>query len=300
MRSVNDRPCGLAPSFLTTWRGSAPGSVDALEAALVEMHAEGHRAFPDVDLDAADLAAHAGERARTDVSAAEAASELRAADLFLACACTRGSPAAVRAFDGTLMARVPLYLRPLRVSSDVEEETRQTLLVRLLVAAPGAEPRIAQYQGRGALGAWVRVSALRTALVVADQRQRAAVIEDEGAAIAGAVGEQDDPDLLFLKASLREPFRVAFRAAIAELSQRDRALLRFAFVEGLPPEPIGKLYGVHRTTVMRWLDAARAAVLAGTRSRLATALQLLPGEDLFELVRSRFDVTLTSLLRTDP
>jgi RNA polymerase sigma-70 factor (ECF subfamily) len=148
---------------------------------------------------------------------------------------------------------------------------------------------------------WVRVAAVRTALNVLESRKGEASPLDEDAALAHAVDGGDDPEQLFLKTSYRAPFVAAFAEALAALPPRDRTLLRFAFVEGLTPERIGKLHGVHRTTIMRRLDAARAAVLAGTRARLVERLQLSPSEcdDIFELVKSRLDITLSSFLRAE-
>lgn len=289
----------LTPSFIARWRGPTPEDSDALERTLADLHARGHRAFPDVGLNAADLAAYAGERARPLVAAHEAVGELHAEDLFLACACAHALPAALRAFDRTLIAKIPTYLRKLRPSSELVDETRQALLERLFVPSAGQPPKIAQYSGRGALEGWVRVAALRVALDLLAERRPAAF--DEDAALAGAVAPSNEPDLLFVKAAYRGPFLAAFRESLAELPRRDRALLRLAFVERLTPERIGKLYDVHRTTAMRWLDAARAAVLARTRAILVERLRLSPSEcdGLVEAVRSNLDVTLSSLLRAD-
>src|SRR5581483_4498624 len=85
-------------------------------------------------------------------------------DLYLACACARGVPAALAALDRAVLLRVPAFI--CRVSTDAAfaDEVRQQLRERLLVAPPGGAPKIAEYGGAGALHAWVRVAALRTAL----------------------------------------------------------------------------------------------------------------------------------------
>src|SRR6185436_7668314 len=98
------------------------------------LYERGRRAYPEVPLDAARLAAHAGDRARSDVAAHEAVRELRAEDLFLACASAEGIPAALRAFDRTLLAKIPLYIRKLRAPAEIEEETRRVLLEKLFVS----------------------------------------------------------------------------------------------------------------------------------------------------------------------
>jgi RNA polymerase sigma-70 factor (ECF subfamily) len=303
---VMSRALRLASSFAARWRGGgidAAGDgevIQAVERALAELHRKGCEAHPDLALDAVLLAAYAGDRARPDLGATEAIQGLRGADLFLACACAQNLPAALRAFERDLIAKVPEYLRKLRVSRDVEEETRQALREKLFLPAAGEPPRIVQYSGRGALEGWVRVAALRTALDLLDSRKTAAPPRDE-AALARVVDRGDDPELLFLKESYRAPFVAAFREALAAAPRRARVLLHLTFVEGVTPERLGRLYRVHRTTAMRWVDAARAEVLEATRARLMERLQISAAEcdDLFSLVQSRLDLTLGSLLGSD-
>jgi RNA polymerase sigma-70 factor (ECF subfamily) len=47
-------------------------------------------------------------------------------------------------------------------SPDFADEVVQVLLERLLVSRPGEAPTIADYSGRGALGGWLRIVAVRT------------------------------------------------------------------------------------------------------------------------------------------
>jgi RNA polymerase sigma-70 factor, ECF subfamily len=289
----------LAQGFAAGWRGEEGDSPEAVEVALAELYASGQRAFPDVGLAALDLAVHAGARARVDRGALEAIRGLRAADLFLACGCVHGLPAAHRAFDRAFLGKLPLYLRGLRLSHDVVEEARRALLERLFLPAAGRPPRIAQYSGRGALEGWVRVAAVRTALNLIEARKGA----DPGggeAALARAVDRGDDPELRFLKERYRAPFAAAFREALEAAPRRARALLHFTFVEGLTPERVARIYKVHRTTAMRWIDAARADVLADTRARLGAQYHLTPAEcdGVFQMVESRLDLTLGSLLES--
>jgi RNA polymerase sigma-70 factor (ECF subfamily) len=290
----------LVQSFAARRRGAGGGAPEAIELALAELYEQGRRAYPDVALAASDLAAYAGERARDDLDVFEAIRGLHGADLFLACGCARGLPAALLAFDRVLLAKLPEYLRKLRVSREIEEETRRVLLEKLFLPATGEPPRIVHYSGRGALEGWVRVAALRTALNLLES-QRATATAGGEAALARAVDRGDDPELLFLKASYRAPFTAAFCEALAGSPRRARALLHLTFVDGLTPERIGQLYRVHRTTATRWIDAARADVLAATRARLVECFHLSRAEcdDIFLLVQSRLDLTLRSLLGSD-
>ncbi len=290
----------LRESFAGRWGGSASVPAEDLERALEELHAQGRRAHPGVALPAADLAAYAGARVPADADALAAVRGLHAADLFLACGCALGLPAALGALDRLLGERLPGYLHRFRSTPEIEAETRQVLLERLLLPpAAGVPPRIAQYSGRGALDGWLRVAALRVALqIVKGRSDPAAAGDDDEAALARAVDHGDDPELRFLKESDRAVFVAAFREALAGAPPRTRALLDLAFGEGLTPARIGTLYGVHRTTVMRWIDEARAEILSATRLRLAERSGLSPAEcdEVFRLVESQLDFTLSSLL----
>ena len=297
---MDDDRARQSASFLASWRGEG-GDARALDAALTEAREKGTAAWPTVITSPARFAAYLGERARTDADAVVALGELHA-DLYVACASAAGDVEAIRALDAALLVRVPIHLRRLRVTPEMAAETRQHLLERLFVASEGKQPRILQYRGHGALDGWVGVAAVRVALdLLANDKPRAA-FPDDTAAIAQGVAPGGDPELELIKVTYRDEFAAAFREAMATLPARDRALLRFAFVERLTPARIGVVYGVHRTTVMRWLEAAQAAVLEQTRRRLVERLHLSTAEcdGIFALVQSRLDVTLGSLLGTIP
>lgn len=297
-------PPSLATSFYSTYRGvrtaGEPDANAALDAALADFAARGRAAWPDVALDAAALAAQLGERAPADASPVNWLAAVPAADLFLACACAKGLPEAMRAFDAAFLDDMGLHLRALRPTPDLIAETKQALLERLFVGAAGKPPKILRYGGQGALGGWVRVIAVRTALTLMSAEKAGAARADDTAAIARALVPDGDPEIELMRARYLDDFVAAFREAVAALSRRDRGLLRFTFVERLTPAQIGAMYGVHRTTAMRWIDAAQGEVLSRTRVLLRQRLHLSPSEcdDVFALLKSRIDVTLGSLLKT--
>jgi RNA polymerase sigma-70 factor (ECF subfamily) len=161
-------------------------------------------------------------------------------------------------------------------------------------------PKIRQYAGQGSLAGWVRVAAVRTALNLIEAAKAGKPRRDEAEELARAIVPAEDPELELVRKSYRDAFVAAFREAIAGLARRDRTVLRFAFIEGLTPAGIGEMYGVHRTTAMRWLDAAQAEVLAGTRARMMDRLGLSPSEcdGVLALYRSRMEVAIASLLKS--
>ncbi|MFT3769924.1 MAG: hypothetical protein QM820_31225 [Minicystis sp.] len=181
-------------------------------------------------------------------------------------------------------------------------ETRQELLEKLFVGTRAGPAKIRQYEGRGALGGWVRVAAVRVALNILEAEKADRPRADEADDLAHAMVPDGDPELELLRAAYQRDFLAAFRDAVASLSRRDRAVLRFTFIERLQPARVGAMYGVHRTTALRWIEAAQEEVLVGTRTRLSERLRLSPSEcdRLVSLVKSRLDVSLSSLLQTSP
>jgi RNA polymerase sigma-70 factor (ECF subfamily) len=292
----------LATSFYAAYRGPAPepGAGAALDAALADFVARGRQAWPDVPLSPAKLASYLGERAPADTAPLGWLAGQRAADFFIACASCEGVPKAIDAFEREFISRIDAYLRSLHPTPELVADTKQELRTKLFVGGAGGPPRILQYNGQGALGGWVRIAAIRTALNLLDAAKAGAPRPDEAEEVARAIVPARDPELELIRETYREAFIAAFRDAIAGLSRRDRALLRFTFVERLTPARIGAMYGVHRTTAMRWIDTAQAQILAETRARMMDRFALSPSEcdGVLHLVRSRIDMTIGSLLQS--
>jgi RNA polymerase sigma-70 factor (ECF subfamily) len=108
----------------------------------------------------------------------------------------------------------------------------------------------------------------------------------------------DDPELSAIKERFREQFHNAFAVAIQTLTDRDRTLYRMHLVDGLTLEQIGKVYGVHHTTVLRWLNVARARVLEEAKSLLRAGLQVSSGEfdSIARLLMDEVDLNISLVL----
>ncbi|HEY3818638.1 MAG TPA: hypothetical protein VGL81_15800 [Polyangiaceae bacterium] len=285
-------PMDLSAAFLDAWTGEAG---DGLGAELEAACASAVATLGDLHVEPTQYCRHLGARAPEDGTAVAALRRLHTTDLYLACACQAGTPAALRLFEERLLVHVDRYLARVGAEAALIDETRQDLRVRLLTCGDGAPPRIAQYSGRGSLESWVRVAAVRAALNLIAARERGgpdvAIDEDRIAADC-------DVELSHLREHYRPSFATALRRAVAALPAQERALLRFRFVEGLTPGHIATIYGVHRTTILRRIEAAQAQVLERTRADVMNELQISPSdfESLLNLVQSRLHVTLTSLL----
>jgi RNA polymerase sigma-70 factor, ECF subfamily len=224
------------------------------------------------------------------------------ADLALADACLRGLPAALAAFEAGHGHELLAALAAAGVDAAARDEALQRLRLRLLVREDG-EPRLASYAGRGPLRTWLRVAALREALMLARaSRRRAAheVVDEDALLEHAAVAE--DPELMLLQGRCREALRVAFAGAVAGLDSRERTLLRLALRDRLSIDQIGALYRVHRSTAARWLQAVRDRLAAATRAELATKFALADAEveSLIRAIGSRIDLSLGSIAPASP
>ncbi len=270
---------------------------DSIESALRTADAAGRAAWPDVPLDAEAFAAHVADRVRGRADVEGAIAALHAADLFLACACSLGIPAALAQFERVQLARVPALVRRIDASPAFADEVAQAMREAFLVPARGAGRRIAEYSGRGALSNWVRVVAVRTALRICAERRRASVPLDGEA--EGKLPGVVDPELDYLKVRYRRAYEEAVEAALAALPDRDALLLKLHYVDGLNIDRIGALFGMHRSTVARWRTRIRRSLLASTREQLRLHVPLTDSEfeSLLALVRSQLVVSIRTALR---
>jgi RNA polymerase sigma-70 factor (ECF subfamily) len=287
----------LAVTFLDSWSGAAQYPHDArraLDDALDVALAAARAAWPALTLDARRYVTHLAARIDGAGDPAAALAALHVEDLYLACACLEHDAAALQAFERAHADDTRVVLR-VDASPAFVDEVRQQLRLHLFVRE---SPKAAEYSGRGALSAWLRVVALRVAQMCkrAQLRDPAPPASDDDAGDRELMG--DDPELDHIKQLYQHEFNDAVAQAVRALPPRDRTVLRLHTLERLNIEKIGTIYGVHRATVAAWIAAARRAILDDTRRRLGEQLQL-EGSDLdslIGLVRSRLDLRLSQLL----
>jgi RNA polymerase sigma-70 factor, ECF subfamily len=269
-------------------------AIAELEALLAQHLASARQAWPELDLSDELFLRHLGQRLADDAGAAELGA-VRAADLYLACACAAGGEQAIRLLERHCFGEVDSAARRVRASASLAGEVKQILRHRLFVA-DGARPAgVAQYAGRGDLRGWIRVAATRELLHQLG-RQRREIGDNDGLLDLFA---DADPELGYLRDLYREPCNQAFRAALALVPARQRSLLRYQLIDGLSIDEIGALHGVHRATAARWLARARDELLARVRSEVATRLQITDDEvdSVLRLVKSRLEISLETALQ---
>lgn len=266
------------------------GGVDArddLGAAAREIVDAGRAAWPRVRLGVAAVAAHL-----TALPSLPARGH--AAEVYLACACSRGDAIALGRFEAVVIRQVPAMIRHLG-DAGLVDEVQQEVRTRLLVVRPAGPPRIAAYGGRGSLAGWVRATAIRVALDLRRGGARAWLAAEASRVAAVA---DDDPEAAYLRARHGEAFTAALGDALAALPGRVRRALRLHVDGGLSAVRIGALLGVHHATVSRWLLAAPASALAATRRRITRNLGLSAPEvtSLAWLVGAQLDRGLAPVL----
>lgn len=199
----------------------------------------------------------------------------------------------MRRFDRLVGDELAAAARKIDRAASFVDEVAQATRVRLLVGDGAAPPRIATYHGSGPLRGWVAIAALRVAL-----NARRGARSDAGDVLADVVDRDPDPEARHLKTLYRAEYRAALEAALAALSDRDRAVLRLRFVDGLELAQLGALYGVHESTASRWVAHAVRAVGEDARQRLVAKLAVGPGtvDSVARMVASQLDLSIARLL----
>jgi RNA polymerase sigma-70 factor (ECF subfamily) len=267
------------------------GPSPKLRAALDALANRGRAAWPRLNLTPEHFIAYV-LRHLADVSdPVTAASSLNAPDLYLACACLHRVPGALEAFDQQYLSRLPALLAGCPDALPLVDEVRQILRERLLVGTAEEPPRIAQYQGRGALLRWLKVTAIRTALkLLPPPREEPQQFID--------VVTARDPEMEYLKYRYRDEVKRAFEEAFATLSPGQRNLLRMSLLDGLSIDELANVFDVHRSTPGRWVQRIFTELLDKVKGILEVRLGLPPAEvdSLLHLMRSRLELSVQRLL----
>jgi RNA polymerase sigma-70 factor (ECF subfamily) len=181
---------------------------------------------------------------------------------------------------------------------EFSSEVLQQLRAHILVADGESPARLSQYSGQGALGAWLRVSAIRIAISLKRSQKNEVTLEEQFLAVAQSM-DQGSPKHAVLRRLAKKDLTTTLRKAVASQSSRTRAILRLYYADGNGVEDIGRVYGVHASTVSRWLGAARQDILAALYREIREELQMTQAEaeSLFG-VPSSIELSIGGLLAT--
>lgn len=288
----------LAVEFLTH-AGPAATELRAwpeLEATLQRHLRDARERWPALTVPPSDFLRHlAGRLGPEPVRALQT---LHGADLYLALGCQLGLTDALVAFDAQFLSQVARHLGTAR-DEQLADEVKQLLRVRLLVASAGGRSLISTYSGRGPLGGFVRVAAVRLAR---DEQRGAGTkassqdpLEGEGELPHGS----HDPEMAYLKKRYAADLRRALSTTLTSLPDEDRNILSLHLFDGLTTEAIGALFRVDGSTIRRRVARMRQTILDETRRLLTARLRLEPNEfdSLVQLVRSELDLSIRRYLK---
>jgi RNA polymerase sigma-70 factor (ECF subfamily) len=252
----------------------------------------GRAAFPDVTLDAPSYMRHLARI--VDENEDSTLSTLHASDLYLACACALGDPAAVAILERDFISTLEAPLRSTGLDRDGADDVRQRVREMLLVGKDDV-PGIATYRGRGQLRSWMRAVAVRQAMTHFRGKRETPVDDAE---LAGLADVTADAMLSPWKRQYATAFREAFEVAVKGLTEHDRMLLRQHHLDQLSIDELATLHRIHRATAARQVAAARVALLDGVRARMIEKLAISGGEldSALRLARSQLEVSIHRLL----
>jgi len=282
----------LAPEFLDALPRDerARWESDDLETLLERVVEEARAELPAIQLTDATFVRYLAARAAG--APTSWLLDLPAADLYLACACASGDSAAIAALEKRYFAPIEGIVRG-KLDDTRAAEAMQRMREHLFV---GERPHILDYSGRGELGKWLTITAVRAGLRVVRETKREYSLDD-GA--AGELVDASDVELAHLRTRYQPEFKQAFADAFAQLETRDRNLLRHSVLDGHGVDRIAELYAIHRSTASRWLAAARADLIKRTKAALRARLQVTPTEleSILRVMAEQVDVTLEGILR---
>jgi RNA polymerase sigma-70 factor (ECF subfamily) len=280
-------------AYVDSDRRAEVAAIADLDQLLATHLTAGATEWPSLALEPSIYLRHLADklRERADELADRVIRAMPAADLYLAAGCTSGVPAAIAAFQATVLPVVRPALQKLGLPDAIIDETEQRTSIMILVGDPD-RPAIARYQGRGTLKSWVRSIAVRTGRRLAGKNETGPHEQIDLAAL-----NVHDPELALLRERYREQAHTALLAAVNALTERQRNVLRQYYLDGLTIDQLAALYRVDRATTARWVIAARTDVLSGVRTHLAAALGANTEEidSILRLVRSQLELSLRHL-----
>jgi RNA polymerase sigma-70 factor (ECF subfamily) len=228
--------------------------------------------------------------------AARSFDRANARDLYIAAAIAGRGAAAFVAFEQAYLARTRSSLGRLGLRDSAVDDVLQIVREKLLVA-PDADtlPKIAALAGDGQLEAVVRVVVVRTGHNYR-RDQKLDRFDNEDELVIERIATEDAS---LAGKDARKRLRDTLRQALAQLSDRDRTLLRLHFCHGMTIDELGGLYDVHRATAARWLTR----VFDEVERRVTTAFGGADAPSLpsiLAVVRSNMSASLLSAGSLEP
>src|SRR5262249_32139539 len=154
-----------------TGHAVADGELAAVERTLAAAVAETRARWPEVGDRDADFVEAIAPRIEGEPALADAVARLSLPDVYLVAACLAGGRGGVAACERPVRAEPTRAVARVGTHAPAAEDVVQELLVKLVV---GDHPKLAAFGGHGALHAWLRVAAVRTAISMTRRRREVA------------------------------------------------------------------------------------------------------------------------------
>ncbi len=217
------------------------------------------------------------------------------ADVYLIAGVLAGVSGAVQVYQRLCEPDVDRVLRRLLPQSEWPE-MRQELDARLLVGDGSRGPALEQYRGSGSVRAWTRAVATRAVIDARRKQARQPEVVQWASARDGV--PEVDAELSVAVGEHVAAVRGAMQRAFAQLTVRQRNVIRQSVFHGLSIDELGALYGAHRATAARWLQRARADLSRHLEADFAREVGGSPSDaaGLLRALRSRVDVSVRSFL----
>ena len=230
------------------------------------------------------------------LTAADEPDTLRA-DLVLAFALANGDEAALSIFEAEFVPQLESALVRAGISADLVDDALQVVRFRLLVATDNRKARISTYRGRSSLGRWLYVVAIREAPCNGPASN--GETDDRPRARRRCDRKRWRPRRRsFSSESIAQRFRRPSVQPLARSRAKSACFFASTSSEGLSDGEIAKIFDVHRTTALRWVERAVTQLVAKAKVELAHDLSV-EGSELDSLLRglvSHLDLSLGRLL----
>jgi RNA polymerase sigma-70 factor, ECF subfamily len=215
------------------------------------------------------------------------------ADMFLVCAALEGQREALAEIEKHFIAKVPAYVARVTVDRAVVDEVQQQLRTQLSIGGVQGKPKLLEYSGRGPLGAWLRMVAIRTTLNHLRGTGRVLEPDHEN------VGITSDAELAYAYARSDSVFAQAFKKVLEEVPAEARVILRFHYMGGLTMDQLAIMFKTSRSAIARRVAEARNAILANTERVLREDHGLAPSRiaSMIRRADSQLNVTMSELLK---
>jgi len=219
-------------------------------------------------------------------------------DLYLACGCARGDPAALALFRERYVNKLLETLPGSTWPRALVEDVLQDVQLSMLVAKPGEPPRITQYSGGASLLMYVRIAAVH------ELRKRAPKAAPEPDCDWQRLADEilpakDDPELQVLVRRYLPEIQAAVADAVQSFEPVEQTLIKLSVVDGLSTVKLAALHGVNQSTMWRRLERIKEELNEKVHALLKQRLKLSPRdlESMVNALRSSLHLSLSQIFK---